>query len=137
MRSDEHAAGLCRALSLPVHDGTVIFKSVPATWKSEQAQRTGFLPPALDGSKADGAMPLMPGLASTREDGWVGIKRLLLLSVGERDGGTGELGGKRTCDLCAGFGCSWCDDSVMRPGGDYVEAAAEEEGLWEAALRPS
>lgn len=117
MRTDEHAEGLCRALSLPVEPaGHVIFKSVPAVWKDDAARQTGFLPPP--GSSVAHAM------LCSREDEWVGIEPEWLGAGNVTDSGGG------TCQACAGFGCQWCEVAAGASDG------RGEGGLWDAALAP-
>lgn len=120
MPTDEHTAGLCRALSLPVEpDGCVIFKAVPAVWKNADARQAGFLPPPGE--------PTTQSFLYSREDKWVGIESgWLTKSIAASEGAWGDKSGG-TCQSCGGFGCRWC------------EVDAEEViswGLWEAALAP-
>ena len=131
MRDDTHAAGLCRALSLPVQDETVTFKSVPAVWKTDNARVTGFLPPPTSSGMADDWC----AASSAREDDWVG------LSIGEAGcptaaGSNGSATMARSfCQGCGGSGCSWCDEDGLP---ERVAEWSLEDGsrLWEAALAP-
>ncbi len=151
-RDEGHAAGICRALSLPVCDApnngsngsnrppsgqsagqsadapsgrTVVFKSVPAVWNSEEAALL------VSGGSRKG------GCGIRREDDWVGLARALAATLPDGEEGAekeGKAKAAATCDACAGFGCSWCDDGVVK----VVEGGAgeAEEGLWETALCP-
>ena len=163
VRDEEMAAGICRALSLPVCDahphGTtdsnpggsssrpppsaqsaadnqsvdgpgrkaVAFKSVPAVWNPEEAAKLGG---GDSGSRV------------SREDDWVGLAGALAAAFPEMKEGAEEkeTGGSKataTCDACAGFGCSWCDDGVVKAvAGEDGDGGGAEEGVWETALCP-
>lgn len=164
VRDEDYAAGICRALSLPLCDAlnndsngssgssrppsgqsagqsesaaapsgrtgrSVVFKSVPALWKSEEAALL------VGGGSRKG----MGGCGIPREDDWVGLTLALAATFPDGENGAVEEGGGKaataTCDACAGFGCTWCDDGVVKVVEE--EGADEaEEGLWETALCP-
>ena len=139
MRDDAHAAGLCRALSLPVQDETVTFKSVPAVWKTDYAQNKGFLPPPTSARTVeDGwSMGSVRGddwsASSMREDDWVGLGSVFeatCVEVFSTTWGNGGFGVVPACDGCGGIGCSWCDE------GDMSKGVSGGMRLWEAALAP-
>lgn len=139
MRDDAHAAGLCRALSLPVQDETVTFKSVPAVWKTEHAQNIGFLPPPTPAStdEYDWSTGSLRGdewpATSMREDDWVGLGSVLEMTCVagfSATRGSGGFGAVPLCEGCGGHGCSWCKE------GDVSEGVGEGRRLWEAALAP-
>lgn len=124
MRDDAHAAGLCRALSLPIQDGTVTFKSVPAVWKTDHAQNKGFFP-SPRAAESDWSANSM------REDDWVGLDSVLDMTKGFSTArGRGYFGAVPLCEGCRGHGCSWCTE------GDVSEGVGEGRRLWEAALAP-
>lgn len=154
---EEHAAGICRALSLPLEgsdnkdsngggsdqqattrsDRAVFFKSVPAVWKSEEAKTTGFVGCAsahgVSGITRGGNHVV--GGGRVREDEWVGLARALAAKAPSTTGKDKSSGSTLvTCDACAGFGCSWCDGGVVQA---EEEVGPEDEGLWQAALRPT
>lgn len=130
-RTDEHAAGLCRALSLPVEDDeNVVFKSVPALWQNDRARRTGFYSPPRSAETTTRASARDE--SSSREDAWIGLKPQWLgvktrALSGEVGDGSGERG---SCQSCGGFGCDWCEDGEEASGGE----AEINTGLWDAAL---
>lgn len=170
MPDEEHAAGMCRALSLPIEGEAdddnlsnnnnsgdqkprayraVVFKSVPAVWKSEEARTTGFSSsrttsaPGANG-KTNGNTNgntnenAAGGGGRLREDEWVGLARALAAEVPSKTGKDKSSGCSRgtvTCDACAGFGCSWCDNGVVPA--EEVMVRPRDEGLWQAALRPT
>ncbi|CAM9268535.1 unnamed protein product, partial [Hapterophycus canaliculatus] len=161
VRDEDHAAGICLALSLPIEGDdnnsdrngkkngesggrqgagagrAVVFKSVPAVWKSEEARVTGFssrasVPGASGIASGDGDKNAAGRL---REDEWVGLARALAAEVPSKTGkDESSSRGTVTCDACAGFGCSWCDNGVVQA---EERVGPGEEGLWQAALRPT
>ncbi|CAM9181976.1 unnamed protein product [Scytosiphon promiscuus] len=159
VRDEGHAAGVCRALSLPVEgeddnngggsghqgagaDRVVIFKSVPAVWKSKEARTTGFSGrTSARGAKGITGVNDDKAGVRLREDEWVGLARALAAEIPSKTsgdqggGGSGGGGGTVTCDACAGFGCSWCDNGVVPAEERDVDPV--DEGLWRAALRPT
>ena len=158
-RDEDHAAGICRALSLPIDENegggdaggvarSVVFKSVPAVWKSERAMAEGYCsgdasalqqhPQGLKSSLGSGARNgASTCRGSAREDDLVGLTRALAVTVvgDTNDGEEGHTPVTATCDDCAGFGCSWCDNGVVKV--EEVVGGGQEEGLWETALCPT
>ncbi|CAM9127913.1 unnamed protein product [Ectocarpus sp. 4 AP-2014] len=153
-RDEEHAEGICRALSLPIEemkhgDGSntsvhqtdakdqpkaVVFKCVPAVWKSETAHKTGH----FCGTNSGNAR----GSCTLREDGWVGLTRALATSASHKNRGgsadSNKTAATATCTACAGFGCSWCENGIVKAEeGISRLAQEEEEGLWQVALCPT
>lgn len=129
MRSDTHAARLCRALSLPIEGETVVFKAVPAAWVSEQAKKAGHAPPSPHPSHPSQAADSVP-LQILREDDWVGVHRALTAAATTTkaaavEEGSGEVALKRdsarVCEWCAGFGCNRCEDGANRVNGGNAE----------------
>eukprot|EP00752_Nemacystus_decipiens_P008387 g7498.t1 len=164
-RDEDHAAGICRALSLPIHEAegeggqeaggvvrSVVFKSVPAVWKSEKpmvegpcsgddavprkASLFGSSASARSGAPQKGT-PTSFSIASAREDDLVGLARALAVAIPDTkdDKGKEDSPATVTCDDCAGFGCSRCDNGKVRV--EEVVGRRREEGLWEAALCPT
>lgn len=134
MRSNAHAAGLCRALSLPVEDEAVAFKLVPVAWKTEEAKILGFLAPPgqlFDTRSTPKCPPSSLTYGGMREDNWVGLERVLS-SGGKGSSKTAEGGARHTCDACGGYGCDWCEGGVVVNWG----VREDEAGLWEIALVP-
>ncbi|CAM9397993.1 unnamed protein product [Ectocarpus sp. 12 AP-2014] len=153
-RDEEHAEGICRALSLPIeeikHGGgsntslhqtdaedqpkAVVFKCVPAVWKSETAKKTGYFCGTNNGNARG---------CTLREDDWVGLTRALAASASDenrsgRSADSNKTTATATCTACAGFGCSWCENGIVKAEeGNPRIAQEEEEGLWEAALCPT
>lgn len=159
-RDEDHAAGICRALSLPINeiggegeaDGvvrSVVFKSVPAVWKSERAMVEGYCSGNApvpqqhpQGSKSslgssDRRGPTSRSRGSAREDDFVGLTSALGVTVPDalNDKEKEDGPATATCDDCAGFGCSWCDNGVVKV--EEVVGGGQERGLWEAALCPA
>lgn len=164
-RDEDHALGICRALSLPIDEPqvdnrsqdkdqadrvarSVVFKSVPAVWKSERAMAEGYCsgdasalqqhPQGLKSSLGSGARNgASTCRGSAREDDLVGLTRALAVTVvgDTNDGEEGHTPVTATCDDCAGFGCSWCDNGVVKV--EEVVGGGQEEGLWETALCPT
>lgn len=154
-RDEEHAEGICRALSLPIEeikhgDGSntgghqkdavdqakaVVFKCVPAVWKSETAKKTGYVCGTLR-RNAQGSCTL-------REDDWVGLTRALAASASDKNKSSSAESNKTaataTCTACAGFGCSWCENGIVKAeeGIPGLAEEEEEEGLWQVALCPT
>ncbi|CAB1118990.1 unnamed protein product [Ectocarpus sp. CCAP 1310/34] len=152
-RDEEHAEGICSSLSLPIEeikhgDGSntgvhqtdakdqpkaVVFKCVPAVWKSETAKKTGY----FCGTNSGDARR-----CTLREDDWVGLTRALAASASAKNRSSSADSNKTaataTCDACAGFGCSWCDNGIVKAeDGISRLAKEEEEGLWQVALCPT
>lgn len=110
----------------------MVFKSVPAVWKTEHAQNTVlFSPPPLAGREANVSVP-PSALRSMREDDWVGVRLPLAASADNAVRGGLKEETSSTCGSCGGYGCPWCDNGVVVDGGGGADAA----GLWEAALSP-
>lgn len=126
MKSVEHVGGLCRALSLPVEGDQehVVFKSVPVRWRSDRARRSGYLGSDENDQSLERSSR---GSALGREDEWVGLDAAWLGSV-ERVFSRRES--SPPCEACAGYGCSWCQDSTQ----DSRES--DVRGLWGASLAP-
>lgn len=188
-RDEDHAADICRALSLPIDEAeggregdrvvrSVVFKSVPAVWTSEKAAAEGYScgdgggdgdgdgdasaprqqPECLElklklklksslarsaGSDAKTNVALRnkrDSIASAREDGLVGLTRALAVTLtkAKAKAKKEETPATVTCGACAGFGCSWCDNGVVKvEAEEEVVGGDEEEGLWGAALCPT
>ncbi|CAM9465097.1 unnamed protein product [Ectocarpus fasciculatus] len=153
-RDEEHAEGICRALSLPIEeikhgDGSntsghqadakdqakaVVFKCVPAVWKSETARKTGYIWGANKGDARDSY--------TLREDDWVGLTRALAASASDENrsssADTNKAATTATCTACAGFGCSWCENGIVKAEEGIPRSEEEkEEGLWQVALCPT
>lgn len=184
-RDEDHAAGICRALSLPIEETwtqkgsegsqagegetqaqagrkersiAVVFKSVPAVWKSDKAMAEGYcrgdasapqqhprgLQPAVGSSARSGAQDEVESGTLrniSREDDLVGLTRALAATVPDKTNEMEKQEGSQattvTCDACAGFGCSWCDNGVVKAEKRVGGGEEEEEGLWEVALCPT
>lgn len=127
---------------------TVTFKSVPAAWKSEKAKATGHCAPsprqqapsqaslvsiAESGSGSAASSGLLDFGAFLREDDWVGLTRALAVTLPDKKQDRSKAA-TSVCGACAGYGCSWCDNGVVR---EEEGRGGKEEGLWEAALCPT
>lgn len=179
-RDEDHAADICRALSLPIDETqtdksnsnskrnsnsnshseggaarSVVFKSVPAVWKSDKAMAEGYYsgdatsapqqhPQGLKASRGaqekGTTVSKHTGRGSAREDEFVGLTRALANDVAVANSTNDQIEdipASVTCGACAGFGCSWCDNGVVKAEEVMLGGEEKEAGVWEAALRPT